>query len=157
MSELTVDSGATLSGMPVRDSRLRYDRTTAMGLGRYGFECVDAAMVVKHQYRRPGPISPTPAYFLAMHGIELTLKAFLRHYGVSVREVRDRRLATTCTPATARAKELGLKAMFKEQPSDAKALQMLIELNRNQGLRHIKSYGGNSLRHRDRACQDFRV
>lgn len=110
-----------------------------MGLGRFAFEYIDAAMVVEHHVQTPTHISPTPTYFLAMHGIELTLKAFLRFKGMSVRDLRDKKLGHDLRACYRKAKELGLKAAFKEQPGDTDALHMLIELNRNQGLRYIET------------------
>ncbi|MGP8434194.1 hypothetical protein ACT2FY_36660 [Paraburkholderia fungorum] len=68
------------------------DRTTATGLARYAYEYIEAALVVEteHSDKYPGDqISPMPAYFLAHHGIELTLKAYLRHVSVTVRELFD--------------------------------------------------------------------
>jgi len=69
------------------------DRTTAIGLARYGYEYIDAALVVdnEHAENHPGEqISPMPAYFLAYHGIELTLKAYLRKAGLKPRELWSR-------------------------------------------------------------------
>jgi hypothetical protein len=36
-------------------------------------------------------INPVPAYFLVSHGIELTVKAYLRHNGITVTELTDRK------------------------------------------------------------------
>lgn len=49
------------------------DRTTAIGLARYAYDYLHAAMVVETSDPTPSHISPVPAYFLAPHGIELTL------------------------------------------------------------------------------------
>lgn len=139
MSDSAGGSRAALGGVSVREPHLSDQRTTAMGLGRFAFEYIDAAMVVERNDQTPTHISPTPAYFLAMHGIELTLKAFLRHNGVSVRELRDKKLGHDLHACHRKAKELGLKAVFNEQPGDTDALHMLIALNRNQGLRYIET------------------
>ena len=64
------------------------EQTTATGLARYAFEYIEAAMLVDADAAEKMPgnmISPTPAYFLALHGIELTLKAYLRQKGVTVK------------------------------------------------------------------------
>ena len=60
-------------GTPPNDE----DRTTAIGLARYAYDYLHAAIVVEMNDPTPNHISPVPAYFLALHGIELTLKAFL--------------------------------------------------------------------------------
>jgi hypothetical protein len=67
------------------------DRTTAVGLARYAYEYIEAAMLVEHNDPTPSHISPVPAYFLALHGIELTLKSYLRHKGVTAKELRGQK------------------------------------------------------------------
>ena len=117
-------------------------RTTAVGLARYAYEYIDAANVVdrKDGERRPEAlISVTPAYFLALHGIELTLKAFLRHQGVTARELRGKKYGHDVHACRRKAKELGLLKLFREHPDDVRAMDMLIELNHHQGLRYIKT------------------
>ena len=64
------------------------DCTTAIGLARYAYEYIEAAMLVEHNDPTPTHISPVPAYFLALHGIELTLKSYLRHKDVTAKELR---------------------------------------------------------------------
>ncbi len=86
------------------------ERTTPTGLARYAFEYIDAARLVDtHHGKRPGfeLVSPVPAYFLAAHGIELTLKAYLRHEGVSVRDL-SRRYGHDLHACYRKAKELRL-------------------------------------------------
>lgn len=56
-----------------------------------------------------------------------------------MREFRDKKLGHDLHACYRKAKELGLKTVFKEQPGDGDALHMLIELNRNQGLRYIET------------------
>lgn len=114
------------------------DRTTAIGLARYAYDYLDAAMVVEANDRTPGHISPVPAYFLALHGIELTLKAFLRHKGVSVRDLQ-KKFGHDLHACHRKAKELGLNEIFKELPADDAAMRMLVGLNDQQGLRYIKT------------------
>ena len=113
-------------------------RTTAIGLARYAYEFINAAMLVEHNDPAPTNISPIPAYFLALHGIELTLKAYLRHRGLTVREL-SREYGHNLYAIYEKAKELGLESVFKEQPGDADALRLLVELNKDNGLRYIKT------------------
>ena len=114
------------------------DRTTAVGLARYAYDYLHAAMVVETNDPTPSHISPVPAYFLALHGIELTLKAFLRHKGVSVKELQ-KKFGHDLHACHRKAKELGLNDVFKERPIDADAMRMLVGLNDQQGLRYIKT------------------
>ena len=114
------------------------DRTTAIGLARYAYDYLHAAMVVETNDPTPSHISPVPAYFLALHGIELTLKAYLRHKGVSVRDLQ-KKFGHDLHACHRKAKELGLNDVFKEHPVDADAMRMLVGLNDQQALRYIKT------------------
>lgn len=118
------------------------DRTTSIGLARYAYEYIEAASVVDHDHagKHPGnQISPMPAYFLAHHGIELTLKAYLRHSGVTVRELGSKKYGHDLHACYRKAKELGLLKIFKETPDDLNAMQMLVGLNDRHGLRYIRT------------------
>lgn len=114
------------------------DRTTAVGLARYAYDFLHAAMIVETNDPKPSNISPVPAYFLALHGIELTLKAFLRHKGVSVRDLQ-RKFDHDLNACHQKAKELDLNDVFKEPPVDADAMRMLVGLNDQQGRRYINT------------------
>lgn len=118
------------------------DRTTAIGLARYAYEYIDAAMLVDKQHgERQGfeHISPIPAYFLAMHGIELTLKSFLRFKGVAAKELRARELGHDLRACYRKAKELGLRDIFRMRADDLRAMLLLLRLNELQGLRYIRT------------------
>lgn len=118
------------------------DRTTAIGLARYAYEYIDAARLVDERHgARKGHefISPIPAYFLASHGIELTLKSFLRHHGITARELSSRKYGHDLRACYRKAKELGLKTVFKMHSNDMRAMLMLIELNENHELRYIRT------------------
>ncbi|MBK9520158.1 MAG: hypothetical protein IPO13_00680 [Rhodocyclaceae bacterium] len=115
------------------------DRTTAIGLARYAYEYIEAAMLVEGNDQTPTDISPIPAYFLALHGIELTLKSYLRFRGVTVKELRGPKYGHDLHACHRKAKELGLLSVFNEQPTDADAMRMLVGLNEHQGLRYIKT------------------
>ncbi len=114
------------------------DRTTAIGLARYAYDYLHAAIVVEANDPTPRHISPVPAYFLALHGIELTLKAFLRHKGTSVKDLQ-KKFGHDVHACHRKAKELGLHEVFKELPADSDAMRMLVGLNDQQGLRYIKT------------------
>ncbi len=114
------------------------DRTTAIGLARYAYDYLNAAMVVETHDPTPSHISPVPVYFLALHGIELTLKAFLRYKGVSVKDLVNK-FGHDLHACYRKAKELGLNDVFEESRVDADAMRMLVRLNDQQGLRYIKT------------------
>lgn len=118
------------------------DRTTAVGLARYAYEYLEAAILVdeRETQRNPGSkISPIPAYFLAYHAIELTLKAYLRLNRLTVEQLGDRKYGHNLRTCYRKAKELGLLELFKEHPNDVTALDMLISLNEKHGLRYIRT------------------
>ena len=82
-------------------------------------------------------ISPIPAYFLAIHGIELCLKAFLMHLGLSLKELKG--LSHNLHALFRKSKELGLLDSFTVHPDDMVAMNLLITLNKDSGLRYIKT------------------
>jgi hypothetical protein len=117
-------------------------RTTALGLARFAYEYIDAALLVDERHgQRKGfeHVSPVPAYFLAMHGIELTLKAFLRYKGVEPRALRSRELGHDIRACYRKAKELGLRDVFRMRADDLRAMILLLALNDFQGLRYIRT------------------
>ncbi len=119
------------------------DRTTAIGLTRFAYEYIEAAMLVDQAHgARPDfeRASPIPAYFLALHGIELTFKAFLRHKGVTVRDLSSpKHFGHDLRRCYRKAKELGLLEVFKMRADDMRAMLLLLDLNEMQGLRYIRT------------------
>jgi hypothetical protein len=118
------------------------DRTTSTGLARYAFEYIQAARLVDEDAagREPNRVtSPIPAYFLAHHGIELCLKAYLRHKGLTPRQLASKTYGHDLHACYRKAKELSLFDYFKEHPNDVQALQLLAELNVGHGLRYIRT------------------
>ncbi|MBT2791942.1 hypothetical protein [Paraburkholderia strydomiana] len=119
------------------------DKTHAIGFARYAYDYIEAARTVDETIgAQEGHeiVSPVPAYFLAMHGIELTLKAFLRYHGTSVRSLRSpREYGHDLHACFRRAKELGLLEIFAMRDGDAKAFELLSKLNADQGLRYVRT------------------
>ncbi|WP_440534247.1 hypothetical protein [Variovorax sp. YR566] len=118
------------------------DRTTSTGLARYAFEYIQAARLVDEDAAERSPhraTSPIPAFFLAYHGIELSLKAYLRYRGLSPRALASKAYGHDLHACYRKAKELGLLEVFKEHPNDRHALHLLADLNVNHGLRYIKT------------------
>jgi hypothetical protein len=127
-----------------RDAAQRADdeRTTAVGLARYAFEYIEAARVLDEDAAEKNPgnmISPVPAYFLAHHGIELTLKAYLRSKDVSLRQLASKTYGHDLHASYRKSKELGLLDIFSETPNDRDAMWMLVKLNERHGLRYIQT------------------
>jgi hypothetical protein len=116
-------------------------RTTAAGLTRYAYEYIAAARIVDSQHREDRVfefVSPVPVYFLAYHGIELTLKAYLRYRGVSIRDLSGKRYGHDLKACYRKAKELQLLDHFHEHEDDVLALRLLMDLNAQHQLRYIK-------------------
>lgn len=119
------------------------ERTNAIGLARYAYEYLEAAIFVikgKVSEQQSGPlfIAPVPAYFLGLHSIELSLKAYLRHCGVTIRELRSKKYGHDIQACYRKAKELGLCAHFKMSPDDEGTMVMLIDMNTDHALRYIR-------------------
>lgn len=118
------------------------ERTTSRGLARYAFEYIQAARLVDDDAadRKPqSATSPIPAYFLAHHGIELCLKAYLRHQGLTPRMLASKSYGHDLHACYRKAKELYLLDIFEEHPNDIQALRLLAGLNVGHGLRYIKT------------------
>lgn len=118
------------------------DRTTAVGLARYAFEYIEAARVLDEDAAEKNPgnmISPVPAYFLAHHGIELTLKAYLRSKNMSLRQLASKTYGHDLHASYRKSKELGLLDIFSETSNDRDAMSMLVKLNERHGLRYIQT------------------
>lgn len=118
------------------------ERTTAIGLARYANEYIEAARLVDDEYAKKHSgslISPIPAYFLAYHGIELTLKSYLRNQGVLVRDLSSKKYGHDLHVCYRKANELRLLDFFDEKPDDIRAMKLLTALNQNHSLRYIQT------------------
>ena len=110
----------------------RNSRTTAIGLARYAKEYLEAAIVVDQEMGKRAAfirVSPIPAYFLLTHGIELTLKAYLRFAGLAVEQLGARDLGHDLKALYAKACELGLGDLYQMTAEDAEALELLAAVN----------------------------
>ncbi len=122
-------------------TKTKAERTTAIGLARFAYEYIDAAMLVDNAKGEVGLLSQasyTPAYFLALHGIELCFKSFLLHKGVDVESLgKDygHNLQKCLIGANAR----GLNKIFEMNEDDTQAFNLLIELNKEHQLRYIQT------------------
>lgn len=114
----------------------------AAGFARYAYEYIEAARLIDDtigQRDEHNFVSPIPAYYLAMHGIELTLKAYLRYHGMTTRSLRNpREYGHDLQLCFRKAKELGLHDIYRMREGDEKAMGLLSALNVDQGLRYIR-------------------
>lgn len=120
----------------------RNSRTTPIGLARYAKEYLEAAILVDNEMGKDAVysrISPIPAYFLLLHGIELTLKSFLRHKGLTVEQLSGKGLGHDLNALLARARELGLNEVHQLTEQDSEALALLIGANADHQLRYIQT------------------
>lgn len=118
------------------------DRTTAVGLARYAYEYLEAAILIdeRETERNPGnQISPIPAYFLVSHAIELTLKAYLLHSRLTLDQLSGKKYGHNLRACYRKAEEFGLLELFNEHPNDVAVLDMLIGLNEKHELRYIRT------------------
>lgn len=118
----------------------RDSRTTAIGLARYAKEYLEAAIVVDQELgvkRSPFYISPIPAYFLLTHAIELTLKAYLRGAGLSVRQLQG--VGHDLDALLAKANELGLGDCHTFTAEDNEAFAFLVAANSHHRFRYIQT------------------
>ena len=122
-------------------AQTKAERTTAIGLARFAYEYIDAAMLVDEAKGEVGLLSQasyTPAYFLALHGIELCFKSFLLYKGVDVESlVKD--YGHNLNKCLVASNALGLNKIFEMNEDDTRAFNLLIELNREHQLRYIQT------------------
>jgi hypothetical protein len=117
-------------------------RTTAIGLARYALEYLEAALTVdEHMGDRPEfmKVSPIPAYFLIAHALELTLKSYLRHQGLTVKQISSRALGHNLNALYSKSMVLGLGNHYTASQEDSDALNLLDALNQDHQLRYIKT------------------
>ncbi len=125
------------------DAAAVWERTTAIGLAHYAYEFLEAAMVVDETTGgQPGHehVSPVPAYYLAMHSIELSLKAYLCSCGMTIDKLDKKPYGHNIRKCYLKARELGLRKHFEIVCSDLQAIRMLMKLNagRAHALRYFK-------------------
>lgn len=117
------------------------ERTTAVGLARFAYEYIDAAILVDEAKGEVGLLSQasyTPAYFLALHGIELCFKSFLLHKGVDV-ESLGKDYGHNLNKCLVASNARGLNKLFEMNEDDTRAFNLLIELNKEHQLRYIQT------------------
>lgn len=115
-------------------------RTTAIGLSRYAYDYLEAALLVddhiglKEQYVL---VAPIPALYLAGHAIELALKAYLRHHGHTLKQLRN--LGHDLHACYRKAKELNIHDIHKPHTAEEGALELLNNLYAAKELEYIRT------------------
>jgi len=113
-------------------------RTTSLGMARYAYEFMDAALSVDNVVgNRQGYeiVAPIPALYLVGHSIELSLKAFLLHRGASPREIRH--FGHDLHAAFRKSKEVGLLDHVKFTAPEEAAVEILNSLYSTKQLEYI--------------------
>jgi hypothetical protein len=122
-------------------TQTKIERTTAVGLARFAYEYIEAAILVDRAKGEVGMLSRasyTPAYFLALHGIELCLKSFLLKNGVDV-ESLIKSYGHNLNKCFVESNARGLTSIFVMNEEDRRAFDLLIELNKEHQLRYIQT------------------
>jgi len=114
-------------------------RTTPIGLARYAAEFLEAALAADDKMGLKDGfeiVAPIPVMFLVAQSIELSLKAFLLHRGVSLRELR-RDFGHALHRSLRKAKELGLLDVVRLSDEDLAAIELLDALYSTKQLQYI--------------------
>lgn len=114
-------------------------RTTPIGLARYATEFHDAASGADEVLsRKPGfeIFAPIPVLYLIGHSMELSLKAFLLHRGIGLRELRTH-FGHDLHKCLKKAKELGLLSIVSFDEYELGAFTVLNDLYSTKQLEYI--------------------
>ncbi|MDZ7805118.1 HEPN domain-containing protein [Thiohalophilus sp.] len=116
-------------------------RTTPIGMARYSADFFEAALAaddkmgMKKGYEITAPV---PVMFLVGQSIELILKAYLLHKGVSLRKLRQK-YGHVLHRCLRKAKELGLLEIVDLSEEDQEMIEILDELYSSKQLQYIVS------------------
>jgi len=114
-------------------------RTTPIGLARYAQEFLRASLKADDGMgggREHDFVAPIPVLYLAGHSIELALKSFLLHKGVTLRELRVK-YGHDLGRSFKKAKELGLLGHAKFEDVELGAFAVLDDLYSSKQLEYI--------------------
>lgn len=115
------------------------ERTTPLGLIRYSDEFFQAALDVDAGMGREDGFevhAPIPVLHLAAHSIELALKAYLVHRGVTLRKVRSK-FGHDINKCLRKAEQLGLLTHVEFSHGEMEAISFLSELHLTRQLEYI--------------------
>lgn len=117
-------------------------RTTAVGLARYAKEYIEAAILVDAQMGKRksfGHIQSPPAVFLLAHGLEITLKAYLLHKGMTIDVLAKRPFGHNLKRLRREAKVRGLDEHYRGKSAELRAVLVLDALNVRHQQRYIET------------------
>lgn len=115
------------------------DRTTSIGLTRFASEFLFAAVAANEASGHKGSeqhVAPVPVMFLLGQSIELSLKAYLLHRGISLRDLRVT-YKHGLRRCHRKARELGLLNQYAPSGQELVALHLLDELYETKQLQYI--------------------
>jgi hypothetical protein len=115
-------------------------RTTPLGMIRYSHDFLKAAKIVDENIgNQPGfeVVAPIPALYLVGHSIELSLKSFLLHKGISLRELRSRYYGHNLDACLEKGKRLGLLTYVQFTDQEYRAFEALNTLYSAKQLEYI--------------------
>lgn len=117
------------------------ERTKPMGLIRYANDFYKAAIGADDTFgMRPGYeiIAPIPVYYLIGHSMELALKAYLLHNGVTLHELRsNRHFGHDIVKCFEKATEFGLLKIVTFNDNELGTFTILNNLYSNKELEYI--------------------
>ena len=116
------------------------DRTSAVGLARYARDYYEAAEAADDVLgNKPGyeMSAPAPVMYLVAHAIELVLKAYLRHCGQSVRDIK--KLSHGLVGCWKAAVDLGLNDHMTLTDQEVETLRLISRLHASTELRYIQT------------------
>ena len=115
------------------------ERTTPIGMARYAVDFFKAALAADDKLGKEKGyeiIAPVPVMFLVGQSIELILKSFLIHKGVSLRHIRTK-YGHGLHKSMRKAKELGLSDIVKLTDEDMSTIKILDDLYSSKQLQYI--------------------
>lgn len=114
-------------------------RTTPVGMARYAVDFFKAALATDDKLGTEDGyeiVAPVPVMFLTGQSLELILKSYLLHRGVSPRDIRAK-YGHGVHKALRKAKELDLKSILELTEENEGCIELLDELYSSKQLQYI--------------------
>lgn len=111
----------------------------AYGFAKYASEFFEAALDADDKMGlKPGYelMAPVPVMYLVGHSIELSLKAFLLHKGISINNLK-RKIGHNLIKAYKKAKEMGLDEYVQLSSADLRILELINNLYASKQLNYV--------------------
>ena len=116
-------------------------RTTPLGLITYSKSFMDASLAADDKLgTKEGfeMIAPIPVMYLIAHSMELSLKAYLLHKGIELKELRKlKKYGHNLVKCLKKSKELGLGSIIEIEDLEEEALEVLNDLYCKKELNYI--------------------